>query len=100
MGAEIKRHIKVAVLLFDGVEILDFAGPGEVFSITEGFEVFTVSLDTEPVNCQNFLTLIPTYSLDDCPAMDILVIPGGKLEPLLEHQKLQCWIRASSLEPV
>lgn len=99
-GEETERveNIKVAILIFEGVELLDFAGPGEVFSATKGFEVYTVGLEEKPVVSQGFLTLVPAYTLDNCPSPDILVIPGGELEYLLDHKPLLHWIRASSIK--
>lgn len=96
--AENMRDIKVAILIFEGVELLDFAGPGEVFSATEGFEVYTVGLEEKPVLSQRFLTLVPAYTLDNCPSPDIVVIPGGELEYLLDYKPLLQWIRATSIK--
>ena len=75
----------VAVLLFPGVELLDFAGPFEVFSAARVssdsrerlMDVFTVAESLEPIRCNNPLTVLPDYTLEECPAADILVIPGG-----------------------
>ncbi|MEL7143106.1 MAG: DJ-1/PfpI family protein [Cyanobacteria bacterium J06554_3] len=73
---------KVAILLFDDVEVLDFAGPFEVFSITgqqQGltpFEVYTVA-EKAPISARNNLSINPHYTLDDCPPPDILIVPGG-----------------------
>ena len=75
--------LNTAVLLFDEVEVLDFAGPFEVFSVCgrrhklEPFRVFTVAERTGPVLARNGLSVNPTYSFADCPALDILVVPGG-----------------------
>jgi transcriptional regulator GlxA family with amidase domain len=76
----------VAILIFDGVELLDFAGPFEVFSsarVTPSgndrlLDVFTVAESMEPVTCNNPLTVMPKYTLENCPHADILVIPGGQ----------------------
>lgn len=74
--------MNVAVLLFDEVEVLDFAGPFEVFSITgkqEGlnpFEVYTVA-EKSPVSARNGLSINPHYTLANCPPPDILIVPGG-----------------------
>lgn len=92
------QNIKVAILLFEGVELLDFAGPGEVFAATEGFEVYTVGVEGKPVVSQRFLTLVPAYTLDNCPFPDILVIPGGDIEYLLDYKPLLQWIRALSIK--
>lgn len=62
----------VAILLYDGVELLDFAGPGEVFQQAEfngnkAFNVYTVGVDTKEINSQGFLKIITQYTIDDCP---------------------------------
>ncbi|MBT8142523.1 MAG: DJ-1/PfpI family protein [Gammaproteobacteria bacterium] len=73
---------KVAILLFDHVEVLDFSGPFEVFSVTgrkngsKPFNVYTVA-EQSPVQARNALGIIPHYIFTDAPAPDILVIPGG-----------------------
>lgn len=72
----------VAILLFEHVEVLDFAGPFEVFSVCGRrgsdvpFNVFTVA-ETETVNARNNLKITPAYLLEDCPFADIIIIPGG-----------------------
>lgn len=72
-----------AILLFDDVEVLDFAGPFEVFSVTgrrhqlQPFDVFTVASRREPVIARNGLSINPHHSFATAPAADILVIPGG-----------------------
>jgi transcriptional regulator GlxA family with amidase domain len=79
----INRTRTVAVLLFDDVEVLDFAGPFEVFGVTgkrdnaTPFDVVTVAERPGEVRARNGLTIIPRYSFADCPAPDVLVIPGG-----------------------
>lgn len=73
----------VGILLFDDVEVLDFAGPFEVFSVAgrrdglELFDVFTVAEKAGPVFARNRLQVIPTYSFADVPHIDVLVVPGG-----------------------
>jgi transcriptional regulator GlxA family with amidase domain len=74
---------RVAVLIFDNVEVMDFAGPFEVFGVTgqrEGkplFDVYTVARESKPVMARNNLSVNPDYSFRDCPRPDILVVPGG-----------------------
>ncbi|NNH72488.1 DJ-1/PfpI family protein [Nocardia uniformis] len=75
---------RIGILLFDGVEELDFAGPWEVLAFwatscpEDGWEVFTVSRYGENVECAKGLKVIPDYSLESAPPMDVLVFPGGK----------------------
>lgn len=68
--------IRVQILLWEGVELLDFAGPAEVFSAA-GFSVETVAASDGPLVSQGFLTVIPNRRLGDGAAPDILVVPGG-----------------------
>lgn len=97
----------VGILLFPNVEILDFAGPLEVFSsaTTSGeiaggspnrlCNVFTVAESIELIRCNNPLTVMPDYTLADCPHMDILLVPGGRgTRPAMDRAELIDWIRA------
>lgn len=104
---------KVAILVFDGVEVLDFAGPFEVFSRTRTvpgaesrrgdddapFEVFTVARTREPVTATGGLVIRPHHGFDDCPRPDLLVVPGGfGTRPLLADAATLGWIAARSRE--
>lgn len=72
----------VAILLFNEIEVLDFAGPFEVFGVAgrhetvKPFRVFTVA-ERGPVYARNGLSINPTYLLDDHPKADIIIVPGG-----------------------
>lgn len=72
----------VAVLLFNEIEVLDFAGPFEVFGVAgqyagqRPFNVFTVA-ERGPVFARNGLAIQPTYLLNDHPPADIIIVPGG-----------------------
>lgn len=73
----------VAIVLFDDVEVLDFAGPFEIFSVTgrrnglEPFAVRTVSERGQTIRARNGLVVTPSDSFATCPAPDILLVPGG-----------------------
>jgi transcriptional regulator GlxA family with amidase domain len=74
---------KVAIVLFDDIEVLDFAGPFEVFSVCglrssaePPFEVFTVA-EKSRVMARNKLEVIPAYQFHNCPQADIVIVPGG-----------------------
>ena len=76
------KQRNLAILIFDDVEVLDFCGPFEVFSVTgkrdgsDPFNVYTVAEKT-PVSARNQLSINPHYTLENCPQPDILVVPGG-----------------------
>lgn len=80
MGAQ--QQLLVGILVFDDVEVLDFAGPFEVFSGTRApdgdpyVHVVTVGA-TAQVRTRGGLRLLPTHTLADCPALDALIVPGG-----------------------
>ena len=87
----------VAILLYDDVELLDFAGPGEVFQVAEfngspAFHVYTVAVGEKEITSQSFLKVTAQYSIDDCPMPDILVIPGGNSMSQVNNEKLISWI--------
>jgi transcriptional regulator GlxA family with amidase domain len=77
------NHWRVGSFLFNKVEVLDFAGPFEVFSLTtlendeKPFVVETVSEKGNLVNARNGLKVQPDYNFDNMPQFDILIIPGG-----------------------
>jgi transcriptional regulator GlxA family with amidase domain len=79
---------KVGILVFPEVEVLDFCGPFEVFSVTRlneerrreepsPYEVVLVAERKETVVATGGLKVVPDDSLGDCPPLDVLVVPGG-----------------------
>lgn len=74
----------VAILIFNNVEVLDFTGPYEVFNDVNRvtgenyFQVFTISENGDQITARNGLKIIPDFSIENCPAPDILIIPGGQ----------------------
>lgn len=68
--------LKVAILLFEGVQIIDYTGPYEVLGAA-GMDVFTVSHDGKMLKTNMDMQVTPNYSFDNCPAFDILLLPGG-----------------------
>ena len=73
----------IAILVFDDVEVLDFAGPFEVFAVADelarhgAFNVFTVAPRPGTVRARNGLKVVPDYAVESCPQPHVLVIPGG-----------------------
>ncbi|PDY75411.1 DJ-1/PfpI family protein [Bacillus cereus] len=95
----------VGIFLFNEVEVLDFAGPFEVFSVTEvneekTFTVYTVSENGEMITARNGLKVQPDYSIENLPPVDILIIPGGlgarKYE--MKNEIVIKWIRQQMKE--
>ncbi len=99
----------VGILIFPEVEVLDFAGPFEVFSRTRlvagvesrrtddsaPFQVFTVAQTVDTITAVGGLRVLPDYSFADAPAIDVLVVPGGfGTRPLLADTDTLQWIQA------
>ena len=101
------HKLNVGILMFDGVEVLDFAGPFEVFSRTRivpgvesrrsdasaPFRVFTLTRNGETVTATGDLQLTPRYSFQTSPPIDLLVVPGGYgTRALLRDRETLDWI--------
>jgi transcriptional regulator GlxA family with amidase domain len=71
-----RKPITIAFYLQNGVEVLDFAGPMEVFAYA-GFKVFTVSKTKDPIISQGILKIVPEYSIADAPPSDMIAFFGG-----------------------
>lgn len=97
------KKLNTAILIFDDVEVLDFAGPFEVFSVTNELgdysllNVYTVAFEKKAVTARNGLSINPDYSIRDAPLPHILIIPGGSgTRPMLKQDDLLAWIRNSA----
>jgi transcriptional regulator GlxA family with amidase domain len=90
------------VLVFDGAEELDFAGPWEVFTTSsmlrdEADSAFLIAQRPEPVRCAKGLRVLPDYGLDDHPAVDVLLVPGGQgTRREVFNPVIIDWIRATA----
>jgi transcriptional regulator GlxA family with amidase domain len=103
---------RVGILIFPAVEVLDFCGPYEVFSVTRldeerrraessPFEVRLVAETIDPVVATGGLRVIPDATLATCPPLDILVVSGGwGTRAAMSNQRVLKWIaeRASGIE--
>lgn len=99
------RTLSVAILMFNDVEVLDFAGPFEVFSVASrvarrdgdfAFAPFTVALVSKSggmVRARHGLDLAVNASLADTPAPDVLIVPGGVVTKPLGDDTILEWIR-------
>jgi len=97
--------LTVGILLYNEVEVLDFAGPFEVFntarrlktrqqpSMPPVLEVFTLAETLAPLQARGGLTVQPQYAITDHPPLDVLIIPGGVHAPQLERNTVIEWIR-------
>lgn len=89
----IEREISICFYLQDNVEVLDFAGPLEVFRVA-GFRVFTVSKTKEKITSQGSLTIIPDYSIEDAPKSDVMAFFGGAHSIPVNDTSVIKWIQS------
>jgi len=105
------HKLNVGIFIFEGVEVLDFAGPFEVFSRTRlvpgvesrrtdeagPFRVFTVAHRSDPIVATGGLRVLPTHDFASAPPIDLLVVPGGfGSRPLLDNPTVLDWIRQTA----
>ncbi len=103
-----EREKNVGIFIFDLVEVLDFSGPYEVFSSArltkqstpsiqnrpKAFNVFTFSEKKKYISASGGLKVKSHFILKNCPALDILIVPGGiGTRKLLENKKILNWLR-------
>lgn len=92
--------LNVGIYLFNKIELLDFAGPFEVLSVTSElndyrlFKVFTITEDGNSIKTVNGLQVMPDYSFQDHPQIDIFIIPGGVgTKSEMNKQSVMKWLQ-------
>lgn len=94
-NAQAAPRKKVAILIFDGVQIIDYTGPFEVFG-QAGFDVFTVSASASPILTNMGMKVTPKFTLENAPQADVLLIPGGNVTPTYRNAAVIKWIQDKS----
>ncbi|KQQ62574.1 thiamine biosynthesis protein ThiJ [Pseudomonas sp. Leaf127] len=101
--------LNIGIYVFDDVEVLDFAGPYEVFTTATRmhgrnsrddralFNVFTIGRTTAPVRARAGLKVDPDYSIHDHPPLDCLIVPGGVITAEMEKADVIEWISQQSV---
>src|SRR5262249_28760101 len=87
--------VTVAVLLFNGAEIIDYAGPWEVFG-QAGFNVFSVAETTERMTAVFGQKIRTDYTSPNSPAADVLVVPGGSAGKAADNSALVKWVQQNA----
>jgi transcriptional regulator GlxA family with amidase domain len=99
---------QVGIYIFDDVEVLDFAGPFEVFSTASRvhrrqhpdsrppFGVFTVGLSRAPVRTRGGMVVTPEFAFGEHPPIDVLLIPGGVVTAEMQKAALITWIASAA----
>jgi putative intracellular protease/amidase len=97
----------LAILIFDGVQIIDYTGPYETFghvyiNDAEAFNIYTVSEKTNPITTSMGMSVNPRYNFENAPRPDVLLIPGGDVRGQLANPNVIKWVqeKAQSAEMV
>jgi hypothetical protein len=91
---------RIGILVFDGAEELDWAGPWEVLAAwskqwpDDGVEVFTVARSDGPITCAKGLRVLADHSPETAPPMELLIVPGGRgARALVGDEPTRAWLR-------
>jgi putative intracellular protease/amidase len=93
--AQAPKGKPLAILVFDGVEIIDFTAPWEVFGAA-GFDVYTVAASKDPIVTSMGMKLIPDHTFADAPAPAVLLVPGGAVKGARASEPTLRWVRETS----
>jgi putative intracellular protease/amidase len=96
-----KAQRNLAILIFDGVQIIDYTGPFETFGHvysgdTPAFNIYTVSEKTNAITTSMGMSVNPKYSFENAPEPDVLVVPGGGVNGQVENANVIRWIQEKS----
>jgi cyclohexyl-isocyanide hydratase len=88
---------EIGILVFPGVQQLDLTGPYEVFASLPGAKVHMIWKDRAPIQSATGLVLGPTMTFGECPALDVLCVPGGGgVNALLQDAETLDFLRAQA----
>ena len=91
--------LQIGFLLFPQVQQLDLTGPYDVLASLPDVQVHLIWKDLVPVTASTGLVLKPTTTFDDCPALDVICIPGGSgVGPLMEDDVTLAFIKAQAAQ--
>ncbi|WP_213941909.1 isonitrile hydratase [Pseudomonas sp. dw_612] len=89
--------LQIGFLLFPQVQQLDLTGPYDVLASLPDVKVHLIWKDLVPVTASTGLVLKPTTTFDDCPALDVICIPGGAgVGPLMEDEVTLAFIKTQA----
>jgi putative intracellular protease/amidase len=85
----------VAILVFDGVQIVDYTAPYEIFG-QAGLTVFTVGPTAAPITTAMGMKVVPAYDFAHAPAAGVLVLPGGNVD--VSDARIVDWVKRRSAQ--
>ncbi len=90
----VASEFTIGMLIFPRMTQLDFTGPFEVFARIPNVKVHVLWKQLEPITSDRGLTIMPTTTLDDCPDLDLICIPGGPGQiALMDDEQIVTFVR-------
>ena len=91
----------LAILIFDGVQIIDYTGPYETFGHTysndgQAFNIYTVSEKTNAITTSMGMSVNPKFSFENAPKPDLLLVPGGDVRAQVNSPTVLKWVQDAS----
>jgi len=91
----------LAILIFDGVQIIDYTGPYETFGHTysndgQAFNIYTVSEKTNAITTSMGMSVNPKFSFENAPKPDVLLVPGGDVRGQVDSPTVLKWVQDMS----
>lgn len=95
MALQDKRPLRIGMVIFPQMDQIDFTGPFEVLVRVPDTEILVLGTEAGPFKDHKGLVLVPDMTLEQSPALDLLVVPGGPgQQALMEDERLLGFIRA------
>lgn len=98
--------LTIGILLFDEIEVLDFAGPFEVLSTASRvaqrsgapapFKALLIGKTSSVVHARAGLRVTPDHGFDEHPRLDVVLIPGGDVTEVLKDADVIRWVKATA----
>jgi cyclohexyl-isocyanide hydratase len=70
-------RLRIGMLAFPDMTQLDMTGPLQVFSAVPDVEIHLIWKSLEPVPTDSVMVMTPTTTLESCPQLDVICVPGG-----------------------
>jgi len=90
--------MNIGIYIYDQAEVLDFSGPFEVFStaqrlLNNDWNVFLIAETTAVVRARGGFNVLPHYSIEQHPDIDLLVVAGGVHSEVMNNQCVLDWLK-------
>ena len=93
--------MNIGIYIYDQAEVLDFSGPFEVFSVANrlaklDWNIWLVGASENLVEARGAFKVIPDYSIQNVPALDLLIVVGGVHLEEVHKMEVIDWIRETA----